>query len=131
MREVIYYRRVCPTCGYTKELKRRPAQLLSKQACPECGAKGFTCSGREYHRHHGCVKRAFDLTVTRSQLELLELAAMGYSNKEISLKMHLQLRVVQMRWCRLIQRIGAWGRTHAVALAVEWGWVKARRRAAL
>jgi len=65
-------------------------------------------------------KRA-DLSITRRELEILELIAQGLSNREIAQKLYVSENTVKTHSSRVFDKLGARRRTQAVQLGKEFG----------
>lgn len=63
---------------------------------------------------------------TRRQLDVLRLAAAGYTNRQIATHLHLSLTTVNHHVVQACRRTGAHTRTHAVALAIFAGHIDPR-----
>jgi len=61
--------------------------------------------------------------LTVRQCEILALAALGSTNEEIAFELDLTVETVKHHLKRILPRLGARNRTHAVALAVDRGFV--------
>ena len=65
--------------------------------------------------------------VTRRELEVLALIAHGYSTKEIATALWITEETVRTHVRRLLARLGARTRAHAVAIAFREGlWARER-----
>jgi two-component system, NarL family, response regulator LiaR len=62
-----------------------------------------------------------DLHITRRELEILELIAQGFSNREIAEKLFVSENTVKTHSSRLFDKLGARRRTQAVQLGKEFG----------
>jgi NarL family two-component system response regulator LiaR len=62
-----------------------------------------------------------ELTITRRELEILELIASGMSNREIAEKLFVSENTVKTHSSRLFDKLGAKRRTQAVQLGKELG----------
>lgn len=58
------------------------------------------------------------------QLEIVRLAANGYTNAEIGCELFLSPHTVNDYWRRIYRTLGAVDRTNAVALALVLGFVR-------
>jgi DNA-binding CsgD family transcriptional regulator len=63
------------------------------------------------------------LTITRRELEILELIATGMSNREIAVKLFVSENTVKTHSSRLFDKLGAKRRTQAVQLGKELGLI--------
>ena len=66
-------------------------------------------------------KKREDLQITRRELEILELVAMGMSNREIAGKLFVSENTVKTHCSRAFDKLGAKRRTQAVQLGKEFG----------
>lgn len=64
-----------------------------------------------------------ELTITRRELEILELIAHGMSNREIAEKLFVSENTVKTHSSRLFDKLGAKRRTQAVQLGKELGLI--------
>lgn len=64
----------------------------------------------------------FDMLHPR-ELEVIELAAKGKSNKEIASELFISERTVQTHLINIFRKLGANSRTQAVLCAIKEGWV--------
>jgi DNA-binding CsgD family transcriptional regulator len=62
-----------------------------------------------------------DLSITRRELEILELIAQGMSNREIAAKLYVSENTVKTHSSRVFDKLGAKRRTQAVQLGKEFG----------
>ncbi len=62
-----------------------------------------------------------DLSITRRELEILELIAQGMSNREIAEKLYVSENTVKTHSSRVFDKLGARRRTQAVQLGKEFG----------
>lgn len=62
-----------------------------------------------------------DLGITRRELEILELIALGMSNREIAGKLYVSENTVKTHCSRAFDKLGAKRRTQAVQLGKEFG----------
>jgi DNA-binding CsgD family transcriptional regulator len=65
-----------------------------------------------------------ELTITRRELEILELIATGMSNREIAEKLFVSENTVKTHSSRLFDKLGAKRRTQAVQLGKELGLIR-------
>lgn len=61
--------------------------------------------------------------LTDRELEVLALAAKGYTNKAIGVQLHISDRTVQGHLARTFDKLQASSRTEAVMRAVSLGWI--------
>jgi two-component system, NarL family, response regulator LiaR len=66
-------------------------------------------------------KKREDLSITRRELEILELIAQGMSNREIAEKLFVSENTVKTHSSRVFDKLGAKRRTQAVQLGKEFG----------
>jgi len=66
-------------------------------------------------------KKREDLSITRRELEVLELVAEGLSNREIAEKLYVSENTVKTHCSRAFDKLGARRRTQAVQLGKELG----------
>jgi NarL family two-component system response regulator LiaR len=66
-------------------------------------------------------KRREDLGITRRELEILELIALGMSNREIAEKLFVSENTVKTHSSRVFDKLGARRRTQAVQLGKQCG----------
>lgn len=71
------------------------------------------------------MRRPESATLDSREIEALRLAAQGETNKEIANKLWVSIETVKNRLERAYVKLGANGRTNAVALAVERGLIRA------
>ncbi len=62
-----------------------------------------------------------ELSITRRELEVLELIAQGMSNREIAGKLYVSENTVKTQSSRVFDKLGAKRRTQAVQLGKEFG----------
>jgi DNA-binding CsgD family transcriptional regulator len=62
-----------------------------------------------------------ELSITRRELEILELIAQGMSNREIAEKLFVSENTVKTHSSRVFDKLGAKRRTQAVQLGKEFG----------
>jgi two-component system, NarL family, response regulator LiaR len=62
-----------------------------------------------------------DLSITRRELEVLELIARGMSNREIAAKLYVSENTVKTHSSRVFDKLGARRRTQAVQLGKQFG----------
>ncbi|HXC96209.1 MAG TPA: response regulator transcription factor [Edaphobacter sp.] len=68
-------------------------------------------------------KKREDLSITRRELEILELIAQGLSNREIAAKLFVSENTVKTHCSRAFDKLGAKRRTQAVQLGKEFGLI--------
>jgi DNA-binding CsgD family transcriptional regulator len=66
-------------------------------------------------------RRREDLSITRRELEILELIAQGMSNREIAAKLYVSENTVKTHASHVFDKLGAKRRTQAVQLGKEFG----------
>jgi two-component system, NarL family, response regulator LiaR len=66
-------------------------------------------------------KKREDLSITRREMEILELIARGMSNREIAEKLYVSENTVKTHSSRVFDKLGARRRTQAVQLGKEFG----------
>lgn len=66
-------------------------------------------------------KKREELSITRRELEILELVAKGMSNREIAGKLYVSENTVKTHCSRAFDKLGAKRRTQAVQLGKEFG----------
>jgi two-component system, NarL family, response regulator LiaR len=66
-------------------------------------------------------KKREELSITRRELEVLELIAQGLSNREIAGKLYVSENTVKTHSSRVFDKLGARRRTQAVQLGKELG----------
>ena len=64
------------------------------------------------------------LGITPRELQVLELIALGLSNKEIAERVHVSENTVKTHSSRLFDKLGARRRTQAVQLAQRWRLIR-------
>lgn len=69
------------------------------------------------------ANRLADCPLSPSQLQVIAAAAAGESAEDTALRLVLAYDTVRSQRKRAVHRLGARSMTHAVALAVEAGWV--------
>lgn len=62
-----------------------------------------------------------DLSVTRREMEVLELISKGLSNREIADALHVSENTIKTHSSRLFEKLGAKRRTQAVQLGKQFG----------
>lgn len=62
--------------------------------------------------------------LTRREMEVLRLAAKGYTNKAIAVQLHISDRTVQGHLAHIYNKLQAASRTEAVMRAVALGWLE-------
>lgn len=70
------------------------------------------------------VKLSAGEQLTVREIEVLKLAAMGLSNKEMAKEMGLSLRTVKGHLANLFAKMGVGSRTEAVLKALRQGWIE-------
>ena len=70
------------------------------------------------------------MTLTPRQIEVLHLVAEGKTNLQIARELHLARPTAEAHVLRLLKRIGAVSRAHAVALGYQRGILRVEREAA-
>jgi two-component system NarL family response regulator len=65
--------------------------------------------------------------LTRRELQVLELLASGHTNAEVAGELHLATKTVEHIVARIVSKLGARNRTHAVAIGIQSGLVAAPR----
>ena len=73
-----------------------------------------------FARNEGSLR---ELTITRRELEILELIANGMSNREIAEKLFVSENTVKTHSSRLFDKLGAKRRTQAVQLGKQLGLI--------
>jgi DNA-binding NarL/FixJ family response regulator len=66
-----------------------------------------------------------DHSLSSREMEVLNLAASGLTNKEIAFRLGISDRTVQFHMNSIFNKTGTNSRTEAVALAVRQGWLEA------
>ncbi|MHB8841165.1 MAG: response regulator [Candidatus Aquicultor sp.] len=66
--------------------------------------------------------RSFELLTDR-EIETLELASQGKSNKEIADQLHVTVHTVEAHLGHVFNKLGVSSRTEAVVLALKKGWI--------
>jgi len=66
-------------------------------------------------------KKLGDLSITRRELEILELMAKGLSNREIAERLFVSENTVKTHSSRVFDKLGAKRRTQAVQLGKQFG----------
>jgi len=69
-------------------------------------------------------ERLRDVGITKRELEILELMAMGMSNREIAEKLFVSENTVKTHSSRLFDKLSAKRRTQAVQIAKEMGLIQ-------
>ena len=72
------------------------------------------------------ARRAVGLRLTRRQTQLLERIRAGLSSKEIATEMHIAEGTVNNHVAAILQSLEASSRAHAVARAIELGFLESR-----
>ena len=70
------------------------------------------------------VTHTSSLPLTDRQLEVLTLLALGYSEKEVALRLGISLRTARNHVANLYERLGLHHRAEAVLIAVRYGLVE-------
>jgi DNA-binding NarL/FixJ family response regulator len=70
------------------------------------------------------VTHTGSLPLTDRQLEILTLLALGYSEKEVAVRLGISLRTARNHVANLYQRLGLHHRAEAVLTAVRYGLVE-------
>jgi DNA-binding NarL/FixJ family response regulator len=70
------------------------------------------------------VTHTSSLPLTDRQLEILTLLALGYSEKEVALRLGISVRTARNHVANLYQRLGLHHRAEAVLMAVRYGLVE-------
>lgn len=60
---------------------------------------------------------------TRRQLEMLQMAARGASNREIAASLEISEQAVKNQFTDILIRLNAYNRAHAVAVAMRRGMI--------
>ena len=60
--------------------------------------------------------------LSRRELEVLQLASQGLTNKQIAYRLHLSERTIQHHLRSVFNKTGTENRTEAVAQAIRQGW---------
>jgi two-component system, NarL family, response regulator LiaR len=106
-----------------------PAELARavRSACADEALIDPTVAARLLHtlssdgtRGAGPVAAAID-QLTRREREVLELIALGHSNKRIALELGVAEKTVKTHVGHLLAKLGVADRTQAALLAVRWG----------
>jgi DNA-binding CsgD family transcriptional regulator len=69
------------------------------------------------------VTPSLDHALSAREMEVLGLAAMGLTNKEIAYRLGISDRTVQFHMNSIFNKTGTGSRTEAVALAIRSGWI--------
>jgi DNA-binding NarL/FixJ family response regulator len=69
------------------------------------------------------VTPSLDHALSTREMEVLGLASMGLTNKEIAYRLGISDRTVQFHMNSIFNKTGTGSRTEAVALAVRSGWI--------
>ncbi|HEV2036811.1 MAG TPA: LuxR C-terminal-related transcriptional regulator [Candidatus Dormibacteraeota bacterium] len=70
------------------------------------------------------VAHSESLPLTDRQLEILTLLALGFSEKEVAVRLGISLRTARNHVANLYQRLGLHHRADAVLIAVRYGLVE-------
>jgi DNA-binding CsgD family transcriptional regulator len=93
---------------------RKPAVIVKTEVVKEVSVKArepFTLDR----------KKLEDLSITRRELQILELIAQGLSNREIAEKLFVSENTVKTHSSRVFDKLGARRRTQAVQIGKEFG----------
>jgi len=104
----------CEVCGQT--YTRKASEV--KDGTRFCSK---TCQGRWLHTLLPPWRRG--VVLSRHQRELLEYAARGDLNKEIAVALGIRCQTVKNEFSRLMKKMGAKNRPHAVALGLSHGLI--------
>ncbi|MCW7540123.1 response regulator transcription factor [Aquabacterium sp. A7-Y] len=77
--------------------------------------------GREYFE--GLQQHRPPSRLTKRQVEILKLVARGHASKEVARQLKLTPGTVDNHVSAIVDALCAKGRTHAVALAIEYGYI--------
>ena len=83
-------------------------------------------AGKRSFPHALATKRVFGVRLTRRQIELLERVRFGRSSKEIAAELHITEGTVNNHVAAILQSLEAGSRAHAVARAIELGFLSSR-----
>ncbi|GAG03914.1 unnamed protein product, partial [marine sediment metagenome] len=61
--------------------------------------------------------------LTERELEVLQLAAKGHSNKEIAKELFLSVPTVKAHFVNIFNKLGVGSRTEAVLCGLRMGWL--------
>ncbi len=67
--------------------------------------------------------KVIELGITKRELEILQLIAQGLSNREIAEKLFVSENTVKTHSSRLLDKLNAKRRTHAVQLGKQFGLI--------
>lgn len=63
------------------------------------------------------------VALSKRELDIVQLAANGLSDKEIAHGLGINMCTVRTYWERLRKRLGTTNRTQSVAVAISMGWI--------
>jgi DNA-binding NarL/FixJ family response regulator len=69
------------------------------------------------------VQEARSLPLTERQVEILTLLALGFSEKEVAVRLGISFRTARNHVANLYERLGLHHRTEAVLIAVRHGLI--------
>ena len=84
------------------------------------------CSGRQVISpalRHELAAHAISDSLSSRELDVLRLAACGRSNREIGVALAIREATVKTHMSTILAKLGASDRTHAVAIAVQRGYI--------
>jgi DNA-binding NarL/FixJ family response regulator len=84
------------------------------------------CSGRQVISpalRHELAAHAISDSLSSRELDVLRLAACGRSNREIGVALAIREATVKTHMSTILAKLGAGDRTHAVAIAVQRGYI--------
>ena len=64
-----------------------------------------------------------EITLSSREIEVLEFAAAGFSNKEIAQQLDIAVQTVKNHITSTLRKLGVNDRTHAVTVALRRGWI--------
>jgi DNA-binding NarL/FixJ family response regulator len=67
------------------------------------------------------AKHTADAALTARELEVLQLVASGFANKEISARLYINEETTKTHVKNILAKLGARDRTHAVSLGLKRG----------
>lgn len=115
------HRATCAWCG--KEFRARRSQV--KEGRRFCSRECYMAS-RKAGGSRGSNKEIKPQRPTPRQVELLMHMAMGESYHEIGDQLGLSPNTVKNQLHKMIKRLGARNSTHALAIALQHGWIDIR-----
>ncbi|MDD5093952.1 MAG: response regulator transcription factor [Dehalococcoidia bacterium] len=77
----------------------------------------------------GRVVESKDGIITEREAEVLSYVACGYGNKQIAHALGISEQTIKNHMTSIMSKLGASDRTHAVVMAMQYGWISTSTRA--